>query len=363
MSSCWVSFAVPPATRWLATVMNRQFAQILIGATALTGAFFFGSVMQRRHGDLDTKATPQPMLESEDLVWHTDPARSLAAPDSAKGTSDDIARSVRQGSSSPENNSATAAAGGGENVAALSGQGSALSTATGETGTRKVVQPDFSRWSAPPDSEPSIPERPSPLLPLRDPPPLLVEPNQPTGELVSPPLTVSADPWQTTAPANASERAVAPEVDPWTAPLSSVLLKPFAAPNTAGSTAELPASTATSDTAPRGPDPAVSEAGVPPIEHAGAQSSSPTPARALPTPAESTGLVPVNHPFSPRIEIDTDSFRVHVTRAGDTLQSLASKYYGSVDFYLDIYLANQDQLDSPINLPPGKSLKIPDYGK
>ena len=39
------------------------------------------------------------------------------------------------------------------------------------------------------------------------------------------------------------------------------------------------------------------------------------------------------------------------------------KYYGKADYYLDIYLANQDQLESPIQLPVGKPLKIPDYGK
>ena len=55
--------------------MNRQVAQILIGATALTGAFFFGSVMQRRHGDLEKTSSNQPMLEHEDLVWHSGPEK------------------------------------------------------------------------------------------------------------------------------------------------------------------------------------------------------------------------------------------------------------------------------------------------
>jgi hypothetical protein len=54
------------------------------------------------------------------------------------------------------------------------------------------------------------------------------------------------------------------------------------------------------------------------------------------------------------------SFRIHVVRTGESLQTIAERYYQSRDYYLEIYLANQDVLDSPIHLPPGISLKIPD---
>ncbi len=54
------------------------------------------------------------------------------------------------------------------------------------------------------------------------------------------------------------------------------------------------------------------------------------------------------------------SFQVHVIRAGETLQSIAKRYYHSDEHYLEIYVANQDVLPSPIKLPPGTTIKIPD---
>ncbi len=54
------------------------------------------------------------------------------------------------------------------------------------------------------------------------------------------------------------------------------------------------------------------------------------------------------------------TFRVHIVRPGETLQSIALRYYHREDVYLQIYAANQDVLDSPINLPAGVTLKIPD---
>lgn len=54
------------------------------------------------------------------------------------------------------------------------------------------------------------------------------------------------------------------------------------------------------------------------------------------------------------------SFRVHVVRSGETLQGIAKRYYHREDPYLEIYVANQDVLSSPINLPVGTTIKIPD---
>lgn len=54
------------------------------------------------------------------------------------------------------------------------------------------------------------------------------------------------------------------------------------------------------------------------------------------------------------------TFRVHIVRPGETLQSIALRYYHREDVYLQIYAANQDVLESPINLPAGVTLKIPD---
>ncbi len=50
----------------------------------------------------------------------------------------------------------------------------------------------------------------------------------------------------------------------------------------------------------------------------------------------------------------------HRVRPGDTLQSIASEYYGSADRYLDIYLANKHVLSNPARLPEGVELRLPE---
>lgn len=304
--------------------MNRQLAQILIGAAALTGAFFFGSVMQRRHGDLDKASSPQPMLENEDLVWHSAPDKR---PSDAKEDADasSPALSIAESTAGQPSKPVTEVPGHfGLNEAAQSG---ALE--------RKVVQPDFSRWSTPAGAPPTDAERPSPMLPLAAPPALLTGPARPPGT-----LTPQAHP--TPDPLDALSAAQKlPEADPWTAPLSSVLLKPPSVDRSASPSAMPTPSAPALDAAQR------QLPTEPPVQ----------------TRSAATELVPVNQASSRKAEVDTDSFRIHVARPGDTLQSLSLKYYGKPDFYLDIYLANQDQLASPIQLPTGKPLKIPDYGK
>lgn len=68
-------------------------------------------------------------------------------------------------------------------------------------------------------------------------------------------------------------------------------------------------------------------------------------------------------PIAPRTAESTalgaDGFRVHVVRPGETLQSLSRHYFGSPDYYLDIYSVNQDVLQSPGSIRTGQSLKIP----
>lgn len=44
---------------------------------------------------------------------------------------------------------------------------------------------------------------------------------------------------------------------------------------------------------------------------------------------------------------------------GDTLRSLALKYYGSSDYWQRIWLANQQTLKNPENVIPGQMLVIP----
>ena len=61
------------------------------------------------------------------------------------------------------------------------------------------------------------------------------------------------------------------------------------------------------------------------------------------------------------IDLQTNQFSAHTTQVGDTLQSLSTEYYGKPDFYLDIYLANQQLLRNPTAIPPGIQLRIPKY--
>lgn len=61
------------------------------------------------------------------------------------------------------------------------------------------------------------------------------------------------------------------------------------------------------------------------------------------------------------IDLQTNRFSQHTTQTGDTLQSLSTEYYGKPDFYLDIYLANQQILRNPAFIPAGIQLRIPKY--
>lgn len=65
------------------------------------------------------------------------------------------------------------------------------------------------------------------------------------------------------------------------------------------------------------------------------------------------------HNRSEQVKPATTSFLSHKTKPGDSLQSLSDLYYGRPDFYLDIYISNQDKLINPSTLPPGMTIKIP----
>ena len=62
-----------------------------------------------------------------------------------------------------------------------------------------------------------------------------------------------------------------------------------------------------------------------------------------------------------KISLNTTQFSEHVVERGDSLQSIATRYFGKPDYYLDIYLANRDRLRFPGDLREGMSLKIPIY--
>ena len=49
----------------------------------------------------------------------------------------------------------------------------------------------------------------------------------------------------------------------------------------------------------------------------------------------------------------------YTTVFGDTLHSLSTKFFGSPEFYLDIYLANRELLRNPSEVPVNTRIKIP----
>ena len=63
------------------------------------------------------------------------------------------------------------------------------------------------------------------------------------------------------------------------------------------------------------------------------------------------------------VELETNEFRRHETKEGESLQDISKLYYGTPNFYLDIYLANQDLLKNPVTVDSGLVLRIPSYKK
>jgi nucleoid-associated protein YgaU len=265
--------------------MNRQKTQIIVGAMILIGAFYFGAVAQRRHGDLVSPNTPPASLEKEDLVWHI-PEDKDANQSHGNSSTDLIAQSnVTPSELTPSDQPSR------------------------PVGTESSYDTDR---AARPDSESEIPQ----LLTSESPKPKpIVQPD--FSSLAS--SLIAAD----------SERM---------RPVDQVMrTQPMLAP------------------------PSINrDSSEPPATVIVRKSISPTGAT-KPDPSIESNLVPISNGVDHSLEIYTDSFRVHVTRYGDSLQSLARQYFGSPNFYLDIYLANQDTLTSPASVPIGVTLKIPIY--
>ncbi len=64
-------------------------------------------------------------------------------------------------------------------------------------------------------------------------------------------------------------------------------------------------------------------------------------------------------PTPPPSNRTTGAYRRHVVAKGDTLYSLAQKYYGNRSRWKDIYAANRDVMRSPDDYKIGLELKIP----
>jgi nucleoid-associated protein YgaU len=82
----------------------------------------------------------------------------------------------------------------------------------------------------------------------------------------------------------------------------------------------------------------------------------------IPKPTPAVTQPPPRAPAAtgPSAEASLSSGQKHVVVAGDTLQELSRRYYGTRDKFDLIYQANKDQLVGPDRLQPGKVLTIPD---
>ena len=87
------------------------------------------------------------------------------------------------------------------------------------------------------------------------------------------------------------------------------------------------------------------------------------PAQTIPTivPAAATAVpVVVTVRPAPTVAPTAIAERVHTVASGDTLSSIAQKYYGDATKSAKIYEANKDILKDPNTLSVGQKLKIPD---
>ncbi len=99
------------------------------------------------------------------------------------------------------------------------------------------------------------------------------------------------------------------------------------------------------------PEPAAADDS--PITYAPVQAAEPEPA---PMVKAVTPTAPTRPAASPSA---AGSGRTHTVAKGDTLFSLAQKYYGSRSKWRDIYAANRDVMPNETALKPGMQLKIP----
>ncbi len=85
----------------------------------------------------------------------------------------------------------------------------------------------------------------------------------------------------------------------------------------------------------------------------------PTAAAVAAPPVATTAPVTVAVPTATTAPVPTKE-RIHTVEAGDTLSSLASKYYGDATKHAKIFDANKDVLRDPNSLQVGQKLRIPD---
>jgi nucleoid-associated protein YgaU len=137
-------------------------------------------------------------------------------------------------------------------------------------------------------------------------------------------------------------------------PATSDESKPFF--STPSSAANEPAPT----TASSGDDAESPVSLVPDTERERATAAAPTPSRTVATsPQPQPPTRPTLSKPTPPSASNAASGHRHVVQRGDTLFSLAQKYYGNRSRWRDIYAANRDQLPAENALRPGMELRIP----
>lgn len=55
--------------------------------------------------------------------------------------------------------------------------------------------------------------------------------------------------------------------------------------------------------------------------------------------------------------------KLYTVKSGDTLEGISKQFYGTIDYWSDIYAANVTQIDDPNLIYVGMKLKIPEYSK
>ncbi len=90
------------------------------------------------------------------------------------------------------------------------------------------------------------------------------------------------------------------------------------------------------------------------------QESKPTAPPARATIVQAAIAAPTSAPIPTPSPSVAPQERVHTVVSGDTLTSIAQKYYGDASKYAKIYEANKDTLPDPNSLKVGQKLKVPE---
>ena len=76
--------------------------------------------------------------------------------------------------------------------------------------------------------------------------------------------------------------------------------------------------------------------------------------QANPAPSQGSGIVEA-------AEGTYGNFSEYEVQPQDTLQTISERFYGSADYYFDLYLANRDQLSNPATVPTGITIRVPKF--